>query len=143
MTYIKSIPIIILALSTSFSLAQEVSQHQWKNRVLLILTNSLKSNTYQNQIKELLNDSKGLKERKLIVYQVQTDSYKIGFKNTTWQSPSKLYSLYKKGKTPFEIILIGLDGGIKLRQTHLLSCKKLFATIDIMPMRLREINKKK
>ncbi|MFT4833135.1 MAG: hypothetical protein ACI815_002799, partial [Psychroserpens sp.] len=29
----------------------------------------------------------------------------------------------------------GLDGGIKLRQSTILNCKKLFNTIDAMPMR--------
>ena len=38
-------------------------------------------------------------------------------------------------------MLIGLDGGIKLEQIQILSAEKLFAIIDGMPMRKREIRK--
>ena len=37
------------------------------------------------------------------------------------------------------MILIGLDGGVKLRQTEMISLDKLFTLIDGMPMRRREI----
>ena len=43
--------------------------------------------------------------------------------------------------TAFEVILIGLDGGEKLRQTKVLETDKLFAIIDGMPMRRSEIIK--
>ena len=39
----------------------------------------------------------------------------------------------------FEVVLIGLDGGIKLRQTKLVSLDKLFTLIDGMPMRRNEL----
>ncbi|WP_345165985.1 DUF4174 domain-containing protein [Algibacter aquimarinus] len=39
-----------------------------------------------------------------------------------------------------ELLLIGLDGGIKLRQSKMLYCKDLFSVIDVMPMRKSEIN---
>ena len=38
-------------------------------------------------------------------------------------------------------LLIGLDGGIKLRQNSILTKEKLFAIIDGMPMRRRELKK--
>jgi hypothetical protein len=38
------------------------------------------------------------------------------------------------------ILLIGKDGGVKLRrETEILGCRELFATIDVMPMRRREM----
>jgi hypothetical protein len=39
----------------------------------------------------------------------------------------------------FEIILIGLDGSIKLKQTELLLTKDLFNIIDAMPIRKSEL----
>ena len=39
----------------------------------------------------------------------------------------------------FEVILIGLDGGIKLRQDQTLLKQDLFRIIDAMPMRRNEI----
>ena len=40
---------------------------------------------------------------------------------------------------PFEISLIGLDGGIKLSQNEILTAEKLFGIIDQMPMRRIEV----
>ena len=37
------------------------------------------------------------------------------------------------------MILIGLDGGIKLEQTTILKKKELFRIIDSMPMRMEEL----
>ena len=39
----------------------------------------------------------------------------------------------------FEVILIGLDGSIKLRQENILLKEDLFRIIDSMPMRISEM----
>ena len=61
---------------------------------------------------------------------------------TAWRHAEDLFKKFKKTKNGFEIILIGLDGGIKLRQNELLSTRKLFELIDGMPMRQAEIRNK-
>ena len=45
-------------------------------------------------------------------------------------------------KEDFEVILIGLDGGIKLQQTEVLKKEALFNIVDAMPMRRNELNRK-
>ena len=39
----------------------------------------------------------------------------------------------------FAVVLVGKDGGEKLRKNDLLTMRELFATIDAMPMRQREM----
>ena len=39
----------------------------------------------------------------------------------------------------FRVILIGLDGGIKIEKVKAISKEELFQKIDAMPMRIREI----
>jgi hypothetical protein len=41
----------------------------------------------------------------------------------------------------FSAVLIGKDGGVKLRQTKPITSALLFATIDAMPMRQQEMRK--
>ena len=125
------------------SMSQNIASYQWENRVLLILTEDIHATTFQNQIKELQTHKTGLIERKLIIYQIKKHTYTLGLKGDKWQSSSKLYKTYKSTHTPFEIKLIGLDGGVKLRQIDLLTCEKLFKTIDVMPMRKAELQRKK
>ena len=75
-----------------------------------------------------------------MVYQITPTHYQTGFTTTKeWKKSNALYDAYKKTTTPFEVVLIGLDGGVKLRQTLVLSCQKLFGTIDVMPMRRAEM----
>ena len=124
-------------------MSQNIASHQWEHRVLLILTDNKDDVTIQNQIKELQTQKSGLAGRKLIIYQVKKQQYKNGLKPGDWKKSTKLYKTYKSNNAAFEVILIGLDGGIKLRQNHLLSCEELFKTIDVMPMRKAELKRKR
>ncbi|MEO0341702.1 MAG: DUF4174 domain-containing protein, partial [Bacteroidota bacterium] len=55
----------------------------------------------------------------------------------------ELIQAYKKQKDSFLFILIGKDGGVKLRSTSVVPLDDLFALIDGMPMRRAEIRRKK
>ena len=142
MKILKILFIIISIISTNKGMSQNIIAHQWENRVLLVLTDNADTSTFLNQIKELQENENGLKDRKLIVYQIKEDTFSIGLKNEKWQNSLKLYKTYKSTNSPFEVVLIGLDGGIKLRQNYILTCKKLFKTIDVMPMRKSELKRK-
>lgn len=123
--------------------AQSIASHKWRNRILLVLTDDINNTIYKNQIKELQAHETGLKERKLIVYQISKDKFKTGLTEiTSWQKSIQLYKDYKQSKTTLEVLLIGLDGGIKLREIDLISCEALFGVIDVMPMRKSELNNK-
>jgi len=123
--------------------AQNLSTHQWKNRLILILVNDDAQAELQAQLTEFRHHSAGMKERKLVVYQVQANQFKRGLStDNECITSNKLYKNYKSDDSPFEVILIGLDGGIKLTQNDMLTCEKLFAIIDGMPMRRRELRRK-
>lgn len=124
--------------------AQELSTYKWKNRVLIITTNTMTNQQFQDQMAELQKNTKDLQERKLVVYAVTPDSYALRFSEndtTTELNNPKFYKEMHTKNTPFEVILIGLDGGEKLRQTEVLKSDKLFDLIDGMPMRRSEVLK--
>ncbi len=129
---------LLMVMGANLLQAQAPSSYQWKNRLLLILVNDLSEEVYIKQLAELNSHKKGLEERKLIVYQIQPDRYAVGLADHSWQHSKRLYKKYKKTKAPFEIILVGLDGGNKLQKTKFLGCNELFNTIDAMPMRRLE-----
>jgi len=143
MNYLKILSFAIMMLTIDTANCQDLSSHQWNDRLVLVLFDSVSIATYQDQIKEFQVNENGLKERKLIIYHINPKEYKLGLLNGSWQRSKRLFNQYKKTDTHFEIILIGLDGSIKLRQTEFVSCKELFAVIDVMPMRSEELNKKK
>lgn len=123
--------------------SQDLDKHKWQNRLIVILTNDTQNETYKKQVNVFHDEDEGFKERKLLVYHVKAGEYKTGFENENWKKSTQLYDRFKKSESDFEILLLGLDGGVKLRQDELLTVKKLYAKIDVMPMRQREIESKK
>ena len=120
---------------------QDVKKHKWENRVLLVFTHIKNDEIFNKQISNLLKEKKGLTERKLIIYQFVKDQYSINF-DSKWLLSSLKKRKYKAESENFKVVLIGLDGGVKLEQTSFLSTKKLFTIIDGMPMRRNEIRNK-
>jgi hypothetical protein len=117
--------------------AQNLSQHLWKNRVILILSED--NSAFERQMLAFKANEKGIYERSLIVYHLKSDEYEQVMPKGDVQRSMNLFKKNNQANVSFELILIGLDGGIKLRQKEFLSCEKLFAIIDSMPMRSAEI----
>lgn len=128
-------------LFTLSSFSQDLKKHQWESRVLLIFTDDKNADKFKNQIKILSENKKGLKERKLVVYQFTKNEFTTNF-NEVWSSSNSLFKKIVNNKDSFKVILLGLDGGIKLEQDRILSPEKLFTIIDGMPMRKNELKRK-
>ena len=133
---------LIFMLTSCMGATQDLSSHRWENRLLLILVENADHPVYQDQIMELTRDMAGVEDRRLIVYTIKPNEFATGLKKSAWIPSDDLYTNYKQLEGEFEIILIGLDGGIKLRQAELLKNEKLFAFIDAMPMRRNELRKR-
>lgn len=139
--------IIILALTAATMDAQTVEEgltsHRWEDRLVLVLTDDISNETYQKQLEELYEEPEGLKDRRLVIYTILPERFRSDQgDNKEWEESSKLYTTYKRSDASFEILLIGLDGGVKLRQDKILSNEKLFARIDRMPMRQAELERR-
>lgn len=109
---------------------------------MLIYTEDNNSKEFENQIRILKNQQKELDDRKLVIYSFTKEAYSYYFENT-WKKSSELFLKFNPKNAPFKVVLIGLDGGIKLAQPTVLSTEKLFTVIDGMPMRKREIRNSK
>lgn len=117
-----------------------MEKHLWKDRVVLIYSADEKSVRLKNQLAALKKNKDGLLERKLVVYRFTKEKFAINFENN-WQKSDAMFSKFKPKNESFQVLLIGLDGGMKHSQNVLLSSEKLFSIIDGMPMRKREIKK--
>ncbi len=127
---------------------QDMEKYKWQNRILIIKTSNKEDPKYLEQIKEYNNSNVALKERKLLLFEIVGDSYRMtDYQKLTdesqWQSLSDLDESIFDELAEFEVVLIGLDGGVKLKETEVLKKEDLFSIIDSMPMRLREIRQKK
>ena len=104
--------------------ANDLSQHLWSERVLVLAAHDPDDPAMQTMVKRLKESAEGVKERNLVVYRVRTDD-----------------ALARKWKlsAPFSLILIGKDGTEKFRSNKPVEVEMIFRTIDAMPMRMREI----
>ena len=126
--------------------AQDLKTHQWENRILIVKTNDASSTKFQTQLKEFRQAAKEMIERKFVMYAIMEDEYTyINYKSLTLNNVGKTSGKLAKTlnkKEEFEVILIGLDGGIKLRETEVMIRTVLFNKVDSMPMRRSELRKK-
>lgn len=125
-------------------MAQSLAQHEWENRVILLFAPDFENKELKQQLGFFQNDKKGMEDRKLIVYQitpteVKKDGTDLNQKNEIVSSFEK----FKVDKKGFTFILIGLDGGEKMRNSDPVSVEKLFSKIDRMPMRRAEMRRNK
>ena len=142
MSNLKIILALLLLWQASTVTGQQVTEYQWKNRLVVLLTDSQDSQLYQLQLEDLKTDLSGLKDRKILVITLTPDYQITGIDNEIKQKAVLGYEKLKKETDGFEILLVGLDGYPKLRQSKLLRHHELFALIDRMPMRRSEIEKK-
>ncbi|WP_306012848.1 MULTISPECIES: DUF4174 domain-containing protein [unclassified Allomuricauda] len=141
---ILKILILMSYFATKPMSAQNLDNHKWKHRILIVKTAVDHSERFADQLLEFKDSNKELRERKLVLYAIRQDEF--SFTDYTNNMENYTGKLLEKGIKPmlnaneaFEIILIGLDGGIKLRKNDIVSQEELFSTIDAMPMRRNEM----
>jgi len=104
----------------------DLTQFVWEKRPIIVFADSPNDPNFSLQMEYLRARADDLVERDVIVL-VDTD-------------PSTLSPLREKLRPRgFMLVLIGKDGGVKLRKPAPWDVRELSRTIDKMPMRQREI----
>ncbi len=122
---------VLLFLIMAPSQADPLKSYQWTKRVLVIFSPQPDSLLFQRQLAILEKDPSGLEERHLVVIQV------VG--REQWELRQHLGVTVDE----FATVLVGKDGGVKLRSRHPVERQKLYGRIDSMPMRQREMKAQK
>ena len=130
----RAIPlaIIILFLYTQKMYSQNLSDYTWKNRILILSDTDLERSSSKRAFDVVNSQLNSWQERDVVVLFLfngnltTTSEERINYKR---EFPEKFNGY----------ILIGKDGGIKLKETYPLIPKKVFDLIDSMPMRKAEM----
>ena len=139
----KSLRLLLFSvlLMQSVHMEAQLSKYQWKNRLLLVYAPSMDDAQFQNQKQTLEQNTDELQERDMLIFSV------LGNKEIkdqlTPQTCKQLRQLHQVEEKDFQVILIGKDGGIKLKSKKTVPMSDLFALIDGMPMRRAEMRRKK
>jgi hypothetical protein len=99
---------------------------RWKNRILVISAPSTENSAYSQQLKYTSQEQAEFKERDLVTIDLA-------------QHPnSSICRSLGLDAATFNVLLIGKDGGVKLRSPNPVTPRELYELIDAMPMRQRE-----
>ncbi|WP_282091264.1 DUF4174 domain-containing protein [Epibacterium ulvae] len=98
----------------------------WKKRPILVFADTEADPRYQEQLALLRENEEALRARDVVVLFDSTPDAK-----SPWRT-----KLRPRG---FQLVLIGKDGGVKLRKPFPWTVRELSRTIDKIPTRLREV----
>lgn len=113
----------------------------WRNRPVLVFAPQAGHSLLVAQRAAIAGRSDGMRDRDIVVIEVAGDSVTIDGKNAPNLSAGELRTRYRLRPTDAAALLVGKDGGVKLRESHALSVQTLFETIDAMPMRRHEMRR--
>lgn len=110
----------------------------WEARPLLIFTPSLDDNRLTTQMRHLEDDAEALRDRDMRVIVTGPESVEIDGQASDLSAPA-MRDRYGVAADDFAVLLIGKDTGVKLRSDDPVSMNDIYALIDSMPMRRREM----
>ena len=118
-----------------------LEQLQWKKRPLLIFAESSGKIQYDRQLRAFDEQSSQVQERDMLLVAVAADAVGVVFTEglSLTDSADSLRERFDVNAEQFAVILVGKDGTEKSRESSFVSPEKIFAEIDAMPMRQREM----
>lgn len=117
--------------------------YRWKNRLVLICAPSRNSTPYRRQKDLLAGKQEEMQDRDIVVIELlMTGESKIGPSPLTMDQQVHMRADYAVPSDGFQFILVGKDGGVKLRAGQPVKPEDLFELVDSMPMRQEEIRRR-
>ena len=132
--------LLVMIILGGVSVAQApLDGYRWEHRVLLLFTPDNQHDVYQTQLALLADKSPELLERDLTVLSIVAEVLHTVEQTDADVDANDLRAYYDVPVATFSLLLIGKDGGVKRRSEEVVTPSVLFAQIDSMPMRQREM----
>jgi hypothetical protein len=119
-----------------------LDEYAWKNRPILVFAPSAEEPAYRTQVRLLIDNAAGCEERDIVLFLLPVEGRRTVDGTPVSHGASDL--LWKQFRVPvdrFAILLVGKDGGVKLRSEEPVSADEIFRLIDRMPLRRREMQR--
>lgn len=130
----RFIALLIFILQFNGMSAQELTEFRWKNRVLLIIDTNNNLPVRDLQVNKFVSRNDEMEERDLVLFICTAKEVLDNNGLKTNLNPDKISYGEFQG-----VILIGKDGGVKLKKKFIIEPKEIFDLIDQMPMRRSEM----
>ncbi len=136
-TFIAALAVTIMAVKHAGAL----DQYAWTHRPLIVYAPASDAPELLEQRSMLSTVRDDIRERDIVLIEVIGHLAQTVVGPTATMSADDLRSRHDVGADQFAVVLVGKDTGVKLRSDEPVAPHKLFALIDAMPMRQREMQK--
>ena len=122
----------------------DLDQFKWKNRLLLLFSPDRDHPLFEKLHRSISDRKTDVEDRDLVVFEIlESGSSSMDNKQIDAQTAHSIRQHYRVPSSNFTVILVGKDGGVKLRRQDETQLVDIFGLIDSMPMRQQEMRQKK
>lgn len=122
--------------------SRSMDRYLWKNRPVVVFTPGPKDPLPAAQRRALDPHGAPFRDRDMVLIEVIGDAVSVNGQPARDIDADALRARYRVDRETSRAVLIGKDGGVKLRARVAFSADELFTTIDAMPMRNQEIRRR-
>jgi hypothetical protein len=116
---------------------------RWKNRILILFSPYESHPSFQLQKDDLASRSQEVSERDLVIVEILEHGDSRALNRVLSEKDAQgIRDRFGVSPGRFQVILIGKDGGVKLRSEQAVPAQDIFGLIDSMPMRRQEMDGK-
>ena len=123
------------ALAVAATGADSLAGYRWRKRIVMAFAPARDDPRLAGQRGELQALTQGADERDVVLIEVRGDEVRPASAG----SAQALRDRFGVGSRGFTALLLGKDGGVKLRSDEPITAARLASTIDAMPMRQDEM----
>ena len=131
------------AISATDAAADLFDRHLWQNRLLLVFSLSTDTESYRHMEHQLDAASAELLDRDLRIVRLRPDApVTVDGLVAAESAAIDIYRRFEVEPNGFAVVLIGKDGGVKMKTARVPELDEIFSLIDSMPMRQLEMQQK-
>lgn len=131
---------VLLTPGTEAAVPDPLQRYTGKSRVLLVFAPGEDDPMLTEQRRILTAAAQGTGKRDLVVVEI-VGTQASGPAMSTEDAPNALRKRFGVPPAAFRVVLVGKDGGAKLSEAAPIAADRLFAVVDAMPMRRREMGR--
>lgn len=136
----KYIPVFVTLFALAANAQEDLYKFKGRNRILVFSAQSLSNTSFKKQWDAFLENTKKIEDRDLLLFVlIKQRIYDKDLKPVSHFNVNALRKKYNLPTSYEGFVLIGKDGGVKLKKDFFTEPKLIFQNIDQMPMRQREM----
>ena len=133
----------VLASQHASAMDVDIERFLWKKRLLLIFSLERADPLFNSLINEISSRRGDVEDRDLVIFEIlESGASKMNSSELEPQKAASFRERFEIPETTFTVILLGKDGGIKLKRKDHVRLEDIFLLIDSMPMRQDEMRQK-